>query len=268
MRGVVRPVGDGEIEAWCACPYETPRWVQGEREWLGRWHTDSRNLFVYDDANGALLGKYDVALERPGRWELWAPTVREGADAALVMERLCAHIVAESRGRGVSFVEVILEGTHRCFDQARSALERVGFGPPERRVVFGRDLTKPLPAGTEAEFGVVSERDPAEIAALRSAVGMREPAGPSESDGIVALRGDRPIGLALFAFGPGEDPFTLAHLGVVAEARGTGCGEALLLRTLQVAREAGSTLYIGSTEEANEPMRRIFASLGCEPLGS
>ncbi|MHC4225661.1 MAG: GNAT family N-acetyltransferase [Planctomycetota bacterium] len=268
MRGRVRPVGDGEIEAWCACPYGTEHWIEGEREWLERWHTGSGSLFVYEDASGALLGKYDVAMERSGRWELWAPTVREDACAAPVMEALCAHMAAEARRRGVSFVEVILERAHRSFEVARRALEKAGFGLAETRVVFSRDLAELPPASAEIDFEEVSRRDPAEIAELRRAVGMRARFAPSDPDGIVALRKNRPVGLALFASGPGEDPFTLAHFGIVSSARGTGCGRALLLRTLHAAREGGSAVYVGSTEEGNEPMRRLFDSVGCEPLGS
>jgi len=266
--GEVRAIRDDEVEQWCACPYGTQNWVDSEREWFRRWHAGAGNLFFYRDAGGGLPGKYDVPIERPGRWALWAPTVREGARAAAVMDALCAHVADESGRRGVAIVELTLESGHRCFDLAREGLGRAGFVLAERRVVFQRDLNEALPETPDLEVAEVSERDPAELAELRRRVGMLEKDEQTTPSGLIALRGEEPIGLALYASGPGQSPFTLDHFGVVAEARRTGYGKALLVRTLQAAREGGSTCYVGSTRESNEPMRRLFASVGCRELGT
>lgn len=264
-----RPVRDDERELWCACPqrpgeqgYE--RWLEGERAWLRQWDTPSANLFVFE-RDGAFVGKFDVPIEKDGKWEMWAPTVRDGPDAAGVMESLCRHVPVAAGERGIVAIELILEGAHPQFVIARAALEAAGFTLTERRRVFRRDLSLPLPA---VDVPGLTFRPVADLAHEEFlSLGRRVEAMETPARGVAAVRGNDAVGMALVAARPGERLFTLHHFGVVEEERGRGVGTALLRETLRQAHDDGFSVYVGSTAAANAAMLRIFGRLGCEPVG-
>jgi GNAT superfamily N-acetyltransferase len=267
--GSVRQVSRHEVPAWCACPLGTDAWIEGERAWLARWHSGCRNLFAFD-AGGEFLGKYDVPMESADRWELWAPSVCDGDDAAAVMEALCAHVLTESRRRGVARLEVTLEESHRHFELARRCLLEAGFDPADERIVFVRDLAAPLPEREDCGLRYRSTAGlPApDFAGLCRAVGMSgEPPSEAQGLGVAAWHGGKPIGLALPSSRPGGDELLLHHLGIVPEARGQGYGLALLLEVLHRARAAGAAIYVGSTSRDNRPMLRLFDRADCSRHG-
>jgi len=264
MSGSVRQIRRHEVPAWCACPLGTDAWIEDERAWVARWHEGCRNLFAFD-AGGEFLGKYDVPMESAGRWELWAPSVRDGDGAAVVMEALCAHVLTESRRRGIARLEVTLEESHRHFELARSCLLEAGFDRADERIVFVRDLAAPLPERKECdlEYRSTTGLPAPDFAGLCRAVGMSgEPPADARRLGLAAWRDGRPIGLALPSTLPGGDELLLHHIGIVPEARGQGYGLALLLEVLHRARAAGAAIYVGSTSKDNRPMLRLFDRAG------
>ena len=265
----VRQIREHELPAWCACPLGTDAWTEGERAWVARWHEGCRNLFAFD-AGGELLGKYDVPLEDKDRWKLWAPSVRDGPAAGAVMEALCAHVLGESRRRGIARLEVTLEESHRHFELARRCLLDAGFDLADERVVFVRDLTAPLPEPGECglEYRSTSGVAAGDLAGLCQAVGMSgEPPADARRLGLAAWRDGTPIGLALPSSLPGADKLLLHHLGLVPEARGQGYGLALLLEVLHRARAEGAATYVGSTSKDNRPMLRLFERADCARHG-
>ena len=91
-----------------------------------------------------------------------------------------------------------------------------------------------------------------------------EPGHPSSRRWLVAERGGEPVGMALPSSEAGEELLTLHHVGMVPGARGEGAGRALLLAVLHRAREEGATTYLGSTDEGNTAMIRLFQRVGAE----
>lgn len=262
--GSVRPIAERELESWCACPLDTDAWIEGERTWVARWHKGCANLFAFV-AGEEFLGKYDVPMASGNRWTLWAPSVRDGPDAAAVMEALCAHARDESRRRGISRVEVTLEESHHQFDLAQRCLESAGFALDDERIVVTRDLTTPLPERPDSglEFRSASELPASEVAALGENAGMTGSLPADGAPGCVACRGGAAVGLALPSSRTGEPEFRLHYIGLVPEARGQGYGLALLLEMLHRARATGFATYVGSTSKSNRPMLRVFERAGC-----
>jgi GNAT superfamily N-acetyltransferase len=269
--GIVRRVRESEIDAWCACPLKEgneglAEWVEGERRWFSQWHSGPERLFVHDQ-DGDLTGKYDVPIERPRHWELWAPTVRDGPGADEVMGALCRHLLGEARRRRVESIEVILEEAHRHFPLARDSLLHVGFRLAEEKVVFSRDLSRPLPGADAAGvgFGEVAALDRVQYRRLCRAIGVSEEF--VEPAGVVALVEGEAVGAALVSTKPGSETFLLHHLGLAEEAKGKGWGTALLANALERARAEGSSTYIGSTRKGNAAMLAVFERIGCERIG-
>lgn len=61
-----------------------------------------------------------------------------------------------------------------------------------------------------------------------------------------------------------DDEGALFYLGVFRERRGAGWGRQLHAWGLRQLRDMGLGTYMGSTDEANAPMAKIFAANGCE----
>ena len=73
-----------------------------------------------------------------------------------------------------------------------------------------------------------------------------------------------PVGLSIPIIEQGTvDEGRLFYFGVVPEWRGKGYGSALHRISLNLLREIGATTYVGSTDEANRHMIRIFEQNGC-----
>ena len=277
----VRTISRGERNTWCSCTleaddHELDGRIDAERSWLARWHPTTCNVFALVAPDDRFLGKYDVPFESSGGWRLWAPSVHPDA-AAPALETLCTHVVTESGARGMPRVEVILEGTHRHFEQAREALSAAGCRMIEEKVIVARDLRVPLPepAAARLRFVPAATLPAARFARLCADVGMTEAEvrevprdAPEGSRWMVALLGGESVGVALLEFIDAEAGIaTCRHLGVRAPLRGRGYGRALLLHALQAARDAGAGRYLDSTERANVPMRALFRSAGFADAG-
>lgn len=278
---LVRNISDDERDKWCSCPFDTaiPEFadkVASERAWLARWHPTTRNVFALVAEDGRFLGKYDVPFTSKDGWRLWAPSARADLTTA-AMEVLCQHIVAESRCRGVARIEVLLEGSHPRFSEARAGLLAVGFGLAEEKVVSERDLSAPLP-----EYPPLSLRFvPAvtlhthDFVHLCAEVGMPKVKASEialdsadASRWIVAALGAESVGVVLLEVVDAEAGLaTSRHIGVRAHLRGRGYGRALFVHALHAARGAGAKRYVGSTASANAPMRALFRSAGFVDIG-
>lgn len=280
LHGTVRRVRDDEIRAWCACPLagddpDLDDHVAGEMDWIDAWHDGPENLFVFDTDDG-LLGKYDIPTVTPRRICLWAPSVAAGRHERAAMVALCEHIRAEGERRGVEDIEVILEGWHDHVDLAGEALRTAGIPLREEKVVVRRalDETLPMPTVTDVEFRPVAslsgERLERLVRDVDGAIDEPVSRGPALGEhplGLTMWREDEPVGLVWPSSAPGDDVFTLHHIGLTPEARGHGLGTDLLLRALAAARTTGAEVYIGSTAVNNAAMRKTFERLGCEVLG-
>ena len=275
--GRVRPIRADEVDRWCGAPLPAshPRfaaWRDGERAWVARWQTPADRLVVFETAEGDLPGKYDVPIVKARGWSLWAPTVRPGPGAETVLDALCAHQVARARRREVASVELLLEEGHWLPDLARAAVLRAGFAFFEEAVVVSIDLARPLPAATVAvDVRPAAALPEAELRALCHAAGIPHaddeelaPNAPGLALGVVALWGDRPVGLALAQ--SSRDPRELLDhgVGVVPEARGRGVGRTLVRAFLARAQARGAASYVASTAADNRAMRAVFDSLGAE----
>ncbi|WP_239432986.1 GNAT family N-acetyltransferase [Sporosarcina sp. ACRSL] len=73
-----------------------------------------------------------------------------------------------------------------------------------------------------------------------------------------------PVGLSIPIIEQGTvDEGRLFYFGVVPEWRGKGYGTAFHRMSLNLLQEIGATTYVGSTDEANQHMIRIFEQNGC-----
>ena len=80
----------------------------------------------------------------------------------------------------------------------------------------------------------------------------------------VFRKSGEPVGLSIPIIEQGTvDEGRLFYFGVVPEWRGKGYGTALHRISLNLLREIGATTYVGSTDEANRHMIRIFERNGC-----
>ncbi|MCG3087284.1 GNAT family N-acetyltransferase [Sporosarcina cyprini] len=74
----------------------------------------------------------------------------------------------------------------------------------------------------------------------------------------------RLIGLSIPIIEEGtKDEGRLFYFGTVPEARGKGYGTAMHRISLELLKRIGAAYYVGSTDEANENMIRIFKRNGC-----
>ena len=81
---------------------------------------------------------------------------------------------------------------------------------------------------------------------------------------FVFWKSDKPVGLSIPIIEQGTvDEGRLFYFGVVPEWRGKGYGAALHRISLNLLRGIGATTYVGSTDEANRHMIRIFERNGC-----
>lgn len=77
-------------------------------------------------------------------------------------------------------------------------------------------------------------------------------------------KSDEPIGLSIPIIEQGTaDEGRLFYFGIVPEWRGNGYGTVLHRITLSVLKGIGAVTYVGSTDEANRHMIRIFEQNGC-----
>lgn len=111
-----------------------------------------------------------------------------------------------------------------------------------------------LPADLELEHLVDVMRsgagEPADMSLWRVAYFRGNPAG-------VALVNDIGTGTG-----------TLGYIGLLPELRGRGLGHALHAEALWLMRLSGLERYEDATAYDNAPMRSIFASAACHPIGS
>ncbi len=234
---------------------------------------------MFEGADGTFLGKYDVPVERAGRWQLWAPSARSGPGAADVLGALSRHVVAEATRRGIERADLVLEGSHRHHDLVRSCLVDAGFDLAEQKFVFTRDLTaldsdRPAPDGLTTFRAATLAEGSDLLAAALHAEGEREGLEewsaqvPCEFPGVVAVQDGALVGVALRSVRPGKRLLTLQHFGLVPGARGSGLGTGFLDETLHRAADAGFATYLGSTTTDNTAMQRVFERVGCERVGT
>lgn len=81
---------------------------------------------------------------------------------------------------------------------------------------------------------------------------------------FIFQKSGEPIGLSIPIIEQGTvDEGRLFYFGVVPEFRGKGYGAAFHRISLKLLREIGAVTYVGSTDEANQHMIRIFELNGC-----
>ena len=83
--------------------------------------------------------------------------------------------------------------------------------------------------------------------------------------GLIARRGDEPVGLALIRTVAGE--CELLTIGVVPDARRTGAGAALLSGCEGSARQAGARRLFLEVSDANSPAAALYERAGYRQVG-
>lgn len=83
--------------------------------------------------------------------------------------------------------------------------------------------------------------------------------------GLLARRGDEPVGLALIRTVAGE--CELLTIGVVPDARRTGAGAALLSGCEDAARRAGARRLFLEVSDANSPAAALYERAGYRQVG-
>ncbi len=85
---------------------------------------------------------------------------------------------------------------------------------------------------------------------------------PHDYHGLIALAGERPVGLAHYLFHRHgwriEDVCYLQDLYVAPEARGTGAGRALIEAVYAAADAAGAPPVYWTTQEGNATARQLY----------
>lgn len=90
--------------------------------------------------------------------------------------------------------------------------------------------------------------------------------GVADYHGLIALDGDRPIGLVHYIYHRSgwqiEDVTYLQDLYVAPEARGTGAGRALIEAVYAAADAAGRPNVYWLTQDTNTTARRLYDRIG------
>ncbi|CAG9615063.1 hypothetical protein BACCIP111899_04299 [Bacillus rhizoplanae] len=86
---------------------------------------------------------------------------------------------------------------------------------------------------------------------------------------LAAFQGEDPVGVILPHIEPGTiEEGRLFYLGIVPNMRGKRYGTMLHEKALYILKEIGASYYIGSTDEVNDPMKRVFSNNNCIQLGN
>lgn len=81
---------------------------------------------------------------------------------------------------------------------------------------------------------------------------------------FIFRKSGEPVGLSIPIIELGTvDEGRLFYFGIVPECRGKGYGGVFHRTSLNLLREIGAATYVGSTDEANQHMIRIFEQNGC-----
>jgi len=81
---------------------------------------------------------------------------------------------------------------------------------------------------------------------------------------FIFLEDERELGISIPHIEDGtKDEGRLFYFGVVPEARGKGYGKIFHRLSLEIMKQFHATYYVGSTDEVNEHMIRIFEANGC-----
>ncbi|MBD7944937.1 GNAT family N-acetyltransferase [Psychrobacillus sp. Sa2BUA9] len=80
----------------------------------------------------------------------------------------------------------------------------------------------------------------------------------------IFFKGEEPMGISIPHIEDGTvEEGRLFYFGVVPEQRGKGFGKVFHLYSLELLKKMNATYYVGSTDENNEYMIRIFQANGC-----
>jgi RimJ/RimL family protein N-acetyltransferase len=236
--------------------------------------------------DGREVGRLAIILEPPLVAYLAAPRVAEGEPALETARALLDAGAAAAREAGCPRVEVILEDRLTLFVDLVQAMLRWGHRPVRTKLLFRRpveglpEIDSPLSfvrlsgaddprlrSVLEAVFadGVTAEREGQTasemIEELENLCRHVDPEAPGHWE--VAEIGGEPVGAVLPGFvepGVGTNLFVC----MVPAHRGEGHGAPTHLRGLRISADRGAKGLIGSCEEDNEPMARVFRRLGYE----
>lgn len=85
---------------------------------------------------------------------------------------------------------------------------------------------------------------------------------------LVAFQGKDPVGVILPHIEPGTvEEGRLFYLGIVPNMRDKRYGTKLHEKALYILKEIGASYYVGSTDEMNDAMKRVFSNNNCIQLG-
>lgn len=104
-------------------------------------------------------------------------------------------------------------------------------------------------------------RTSAEVLASHRAAGLFDP-----GYWWVALRGTRPVGIVLVSPLPDVSTFEIVYIGVAHTARGTGVGDALLQRAVELALRAGANRLALAVDERNDVAFRLYRRWGFQSV--
>jgi ribosomal protein S18 acetylase RimI-like enzyme len=81
----------------------------------------------------------------------------------------------------------------------------------------------------------------------------------------LACDGEVPVGVLLMTEQPDSGDWEISYMGVVAEARGRGCGREVLLKALTEAWAAGVRRVVLCVDSRNRPASELYRRMGFEP---
>ncbi len=237
--------------------------------------------------NGQLAGAA-IAISSPGGTAM----VFFGSDTVLDSGReasslLLSAVQDAAWDSTISLLEALLDP--EMTDKSKS-LDQAGFRLLTR-LVYVRRLAQPPPPGRVADdlswltyrpdreglFCDAVERtysqslDCPELTGLRTMTAVLEAhraAGHFDPAlWLVALRGDEPVGVMLLSRVSGEPMLEVVYMGVAPSVRGTGAGDAVMRRAVDLSVSIGAKSLALAVDERNAPARRLYARWGFEETG-
>jgi RimJ/RimL family protein N-acetyltransferase len=285
----VHPLRPGEETLWLsvsAAPDEITLKRPSFTDLVGGEERRDRRCHLIAVADGRAVGRLTGTFLNPRLYfvhELQSTRPGAFAEVAAAFGR---YLAASFGADGIE----VLSWDRPDLADMNAAFRGAGFRVGRRKVFVERDLTDygppmddpftyvALPDVGESAFVEVmtraAEGDPFEDAATRDPVTdfreLVEYAGETFDPRWwrIAELGGRTAGVVLPQRFPGpRSEGTLFYVGIVPSRRGRGLGKRLHAAGLSFLSSAGVVRYIGSTDDRNVPMLRIFEANRCRRTG-
>lgn len=264
-----------------------------EKQWFDLMGEESTERFtdatdyrfeshIIVEENDRVVGGLYLFIEEPDSVMLFNPKLK----IAGALNPLLRKVIETAKSLKVNKVHALIHGSNDQFQTIRRVLMDSGFVYAKKKILYeftsaklfetdaNAVLTfKPLNPDSELCFVNVFkstyQADIFEDDAERYFRGLRKSAMETKrfypEDWQIGYYGTKPIGITMPQLhDEGGEIGSNYYLGVIPEERKKGFGRALQRRAVEILQERGAKMIVGSTDEKNTAMIKVFESLGYE----